>query len=468
MSLRQGSSLASTRSNNPLARLFKATSQVEPNELKATLLSFLFVFSIMCAWFILRPVRDALSSDWTDAQLSWLWTSTFFFSALAVSVYGAVISRVRFSVIVPGVYGFFALSFVGFFVAGSTLEDVALVIKLNYGLSGLLGPTADVQDLLNRVYYVWASVFGLFHLSVFWTFMSGLYNKGQAKRLFGVIAAGATAGGIVGPAFVSLFADNIDSLYMLLISAALLLLPIPIFAKLERLRSTELGNVDAHKDLLRSDHLGANPFSGFAQFVSNPYLLWIGGFIVLYVTMNTFLYFEIGNATENMERAQRSQVWANIDLAVNSLAAITALFATGRLATKLGMPKTLALVPLIMAIGWIAVALSPIAITVFVVQIIRRAGNYAITRPGREILFTLVDNETRFKSKPVIDTVVYRGGDVATAWFYTMLTSVYSFNLVAIATVGAIIAAIWAGVGAHLGGLFEKKSKDEAIKNDTE
>jgi len=460
--------LASTERKFSPARLLQAAIKVEPNELKATLLSFLFVFLIMTAWFILRPVRDAMSSDWTPAERSWLWTSTFFFSAIAVSIYGAVISRIRFRTIVPGVYGFFALSFLGFFVAKVTLQDDGLVLRLNYGLAAMFGPGADVNDILNRIYYVWASVFGLFHLSVFWTVMSGLYNKEQAKRLFGVITVGATAGGIVGPAFVSLFADDIGNLNMLLISATLLFAPIPIYGWLDHLRSGELGNPDAQADLLRQHHLGANPFSGFVDFVGNPYLLWIGGFIVLYVTMNTFLYMEIGNATEHLEREQRMQVWSRIDLAVNLLAVFTALFATGRLTTKVGMPKTLALVPIIMALGWVAVAISPIAITIYVVQVIRRAGNYAITRPGREILFTVVDNETRFKSKPVIDTVVYRGGDVATAWFYTALGAVFKLSLVGIAIVGAGVAVIWAIVGAYLGGLFEKQSKTETIEHGTE
>ena len=139
----------------PLSRLLKMATKVEENEIRATVLSFLFVFSIMAAYFILRPVRDALSSDWTDEQLSWLWTSTFFFSAVAVSLYGAVISHLRLKVIVPAVYVFFSLTLVGFYAAGNTLGE---------------------NDLLNRAYYVWASVLGLFHLSVFWTFLSGLYN----------------------------------------------------------------------------------------------------------------------------------------------------------------------------------------------------------------------------------------------------------------------------------------------------
>ena len=427
--------MSAAQRSNPLARVFKVLAKVEPNELQATVLSFLWVFLVMSAWYILRPVRDSLSSDWTDEQLSWLWTSTFVFSALAVSIYGAIISRVRFSRIVPGVYVFFALSFIGFYIAGATLSG---------------------NDIVNRIYYVWTSVFGLFHLSVFWTFMSGLYNKEQAKRLFGVIAVGATVGAIAGPAFVSAFADDIGSLNMLIVTAILLLAPIPIMARLDTLRSTALGNPDGAADLLRGDRLGINPFSGFSLLVSNRYLLWIALFILLYVTMSTFMYFEIRKPLGDLEQVRRAQIWANIDLAVNVLAALTALLATGRLATKLGMPKTLGLVPAVMVIAWLVVAVNPAALTLFFVQVVRRAGNYAITRPGREMLFTLVDNETRFKAKPVIDTVVYRGGDVATAWFYTSIVSAFSLGLVGVSIVGAIIAVAWAAVGIHLGRNYDR------------
>lgn len=422
--------MSESRQTGILQRVFKSAANVEPNEIRATVLSFLWVFFVMSAWYILRPVRDSLSSDWTNEQLSWLWTSTFFFSALAVSIYGAIISRVRFNLIVPGVYVFFALSFIGFYVAGATMSG---------------------NDIVNRIYYVWTSVFGLFHLSVFWTFMSGLYNSRQAERLFGVIAVGATTGAIAGPAFVSAFADNIGSLNMLFVSAVLLLTPLPIMVALNKLRSTALGNPDTAADLVRDDRLGANPFSGFKEFVSSPYLLWIGVFILLYVTMSTFLYYEIRKPLGDLDQVRRSQIWANIDLAVNLLAAVTALFATGRLATRAGMPRTLALVPAIMIVAWTVVSVNPTAITVFVVQVVRRAGNYAITRPAREMLFTLVDSEKRYKAKPVIDTVVYRGGDVMTAWFYTGIVGAFGLTLTGVAAVGAAIAAVWVAVGIVLG-----------------
>ena len=426
------------RQETALQRAIRAATKVEPNELKATVLSFLFVFVLMAAYFILRPVRDSLSSDWTDEQLSWLWTSTFFFSVIAVSIYGAVISRIRLRIIVPSVYAFFSLTFVGFYVAGSTLGE---------------------NDIVNRCYYVWLSVFSLYHLSVFWTFMSGLYNKEQAKRLFSIIAMGASAGAIVGPAIPTFFADNIGNLNLLLIAAVLLMVPIPIIMKLESLRISDLGNEDVQADLAGDKKLSGNPFSGFKTFVSNPYLLAIGLFILLYVLMNTFIYFELRKMMGDFDREVRTQMWGGIDLAVNSLALLTALFATGRLATRFGMPITLALIPALMVGGWVVVALSPVLAVLIGLQVTRRAGNYAITRPGREMLFTAVDAETRFKAKPVIDIVVYRGGDVVTAWLYTALTATLGLGLAGVALVAAAFAAIWAGAGVYLGRKLRSRRK---------
>jgi AAA family ATP:ADP antiporter len=431
--------MTESRRDGALARAIRAATKIESHEIQATVLSFLFVFVLMAAYFILRPVRDSLSSDWTDQQLSWLWTSTFFISIIAVTIYGAVISRIRFRVIVPSVYAFFAATFIVFYIAGSTLGD---------------------NDLVNRSYYVWLSVFSLYHLSVFWTFMSGLYNKEQAKRLFAIIAMGASAGAIVGPAIPTFFADNIGNLNLLLIAALLLLVPIPIIFRLERLRISDLGNANQQTGLSGEQKLSTNPFSGFKTFVSNPYLLAIGLFILLYVVMNTFIYFELRKMLGDFDRDVRTQIWGGIDLAVNTLAFVTALFATGRLATRFGMPTTLALIPALMVGGWVIVALSPVLAVMIALQVARRAGNYAVTRPGREILFTAVDADTRFKAKPVIDIVVYRGGDMLTAWFYTALTATLSFGTAGIAAVSAVVAAVWAGAGVFLGRAYDREAKD--------
>jgi AAA family ATP:ADP antiporter len=425
---------------NPLTKLFRAATKVEPHEMKATVLSFVFVFTLMAAYFIIRPVRDAMASDWSRTETSLLWTMTFFFSVVAVAVYGYVISRVRFERVVPGVYIFFALSFAAFY-AGSMLVD---------------DPT-----LVDKCFYVWLSVFSLFHVSVFWSYMSGLFNKSQAVRLFAVIASGASVGAMVGPAIPGFFAEDIGVMNLMLVSAVMLLIPLPLISQLQAIKGTELGNADLEADLSNAKRLGKNPFSGFTLFLTNPYLLAIGLFILMYVTMSTFVYMELREMLAAYERPERAEILGRIDFIINFLAIVTALFATGRIATRFGMSTTLAIIPILMVGGWMVVAAVPLLGVLIGLQIARRAGNYAVTRPGREMLFTVVDDETRYKAKPVIDIVVYRGGDMVTAWFHTALREVFSLSLTGVAIVAAFIAAAWAASGAYLGRAYREKEREE-------
>ncbi len=429
-----------TNGNGPFARIVKALTRIEPNELRATVLSFLFVFILMTAYFILRPVRDAMASDWSRAEVSWLWTSTFIFSVIAVTLYGGIISRLKFSRVVPSVYGFFAATFAVFYFGSTFVADSTIV---------------------DKVFYVWLSVFSLFHVSVFWSFMSGLFSKEQAPRLFAVIGTGASVGAIVGPTIPTFFADDIGTMNLTLIAAGLLLIPIPIIANLEKLKVTDLGNAELNADLSRAERLGKNPFSGFLLFIKNPYLLGIGAFILMYVTMSTFIYMELREFLADFDRDYRTQILGGIELTVNSLTVVTAIFVTGRLTTRFGMAATLALIPALMVGGWLIVAAIPLLAVLIGLQIARRAGNYAITRPGREMLFTLVDSETRYKAKPVIDIVVYRGGDMATAWLHTGLKETLSFGLPGVALLGAIIAGVWAVTGAYLGRQYARSDNEQ-------
>ena len=415
--------------------IFSAATKIERHELKATLLSFAFVFILMASYFILRPVRNAMASDWTDAELSQLWTATFVFSLIAVSVYGGIIPRVKFRWLVPGVYVFFALTFLAFFL-GATVGE-----RPRY---------------INEAFYVWVSVFSLFHVSVFWSFMSDIYSRDQAPRLFAFIAAGSSIGAIVGPAITALFADTLGTYNLMLLAALLLLIPIPLVGILNRLKVTELGNADVQADLSKQVQMGKNPFAGFSLFFTNSMLFGIGLFIFLYVSMGTFVYFGLKNLMDTYAEATREQIWALIDLTVNSLAILTALFVTSRLTTRFGMSKTLALVPSILVIGFLIIAVAPILSVVVGLEIARRAGNYAITRPGREMLFTIVNREMRFKAKPVIDIVVYRGGDMIWAWLFTFLTTVIGLGMAGVALVGAGLALVWAFIGARLGRTYDR------------
>lgn len=419
----------------PIGRIIRATTSIEPQEQKAVFLSFAFVFLLMAAYFILRPVRNAMASDWTDAELSLLWTGTFAFSLIAVSVYGGVIPRVKFRNLVPGVYVFFTLSFFAFYVAAQFAEN---------------------RGWLNAAFYVWVSVFALFHVSVFWSFMADIYNRRQAPRLFAFIAAGSSAGAITGPALTLVLAEVFGTYELLLVAAVMLLLPIPLIAVLNRLKTTDLGNADVQVDLTRQQEIGRNPFAGFTLFFSNSFLFGIGLFIFLYVSMGAFVYFGLKNLMEPYDDATRGQMWALIDLAVNTLSIVTALFVTGRIAPRLGMAKTLALVPAGIVAGFATVAVAPILGVVIGLEIVRRAGNYAITRPGREMLFTIVNREMRFKAKPVIDIVIYRGGDVVWAWAFTGLTTVVGLGLTGVAVVGACIALAWSTVALFLGRKYDR------------
>lgn len=423
---------------NPLTRIVRAATKVEPKELNATLLSFLFVFVLMTAYFIMRPVRDAMASDWSDVEVSLLWTTTFFLSVVAVSLYGAAISYVRFRLLVPGVYAFFASSFFLFFFGSKFIADPVFV---------------------DKGFYVWLSVFSLFHLSVFWSFMSDLFNKEQAPRLFGFIATGASVGAIVGPLTTALLVERIGTGSLMLISATMLLIPIPLIFMLERLKRSVLGNEDVSVDLSVQQAMGRNPFAGFSLFLKSPYLIGIGVFILLYVAIGSFVWFELKNLLEVFSREERTQIWAYIDFAVNSLAILTAMFVTSRITTRFGMATTLALIPVLMTIGMLVIALSPVVGVVAGMWVARRAGNYAITRPGREMLFTIVDRETRFKAKPVIDIVLYRGGDMISAWAFTLLTTVVGLGLGGVAAAGAGIALVWAFVGRYLGRSFDENKE---------
>jgi AAA family ATP:ADP antiporter len=413
-----------------------AALKIKPEEIKTVLLSFIFIFTLMAAYYILRPVRDAMSSQWTDAELSTLYTMTFAGSLVAVSLYGALVSRVKVTIFVPTVYAFFAASFIAFYFANESLAD---------------------RTVTDRIFFVWISVFSLFHVSVFWSFMAEIFSRAQAPRLFGFIAAGSSAGAIVGPGIALTLVSVVGREKLILISAAMMVIPIVIVAILEKLKYTELHNQDVDAMKRFSQSMGSNPFSGFSLFIKDPYLLAIGLFILLYTAISTFIYFELKNLLSGTGEEARIAIWASMDLAVNSLAILTALFGTSRLTSKYGVRNTLSLVPVAITIGMLVVAAAPFLLVVIGLQVIRRAGNYAVTRPCREMLFTILDRERRFKAKSVIDVVVYRGGDMLTAWLFTGLTAGLGWGLGPVAAVGGCLALVWVLVARYLGRYYERQ-----------
>ena len=418
-------------------RVLKSATMIEASEARTVVISFLFVFILMAAYYILRPVRDAMASDWSDTEISVLWNIQFFLSAALVAGYGFACSRIRFKMLVPAVYMFFAITFIGFYFGAQAMSD---------------------RVLLDKSFYVWVSLFSLFHVSVFWSFMADLFNKEQSKRVFAFIAAGASAGAAAGPLVASLIVADVGTDVLMLAASAMLLIPIPAIFYLQRLKITDLHNENVQADLSAAK-IGGNPFAGFRTFVTNPYLLGIGAFILLYTAISGFVYFEQTNLLRDYTREERTAILAGLAAVVNVLTFGLGMFATSRIVTRLGMPITLALIPVFMCAGLLILAFAPILTVLLALQVARQGGNYGITRPAREMLYTNVDRETRFKSKPVIDVVVYRGGDAVTASAFSTLTDNVGLGMAAMAGIGAGIAALWAVAGVYLGRAFGRQTR---------
>ncbi len=422
-----------------LTEIFKTATLVERDEQKAVLVSFALVFILMAVYYILRPVRDAMASDWTNTEISVLWNIQFFLSLAFVAIYGIAVSRVNFRYLVPTVYGFFAVSFVCFYLGSGLVTNPVL---------------------LDKGFYLWVSLFSLFHVSVFWSLMADLYNKEQSKRLFGFIAVGASAGAIVGP-LVAAIAVNITGSETLMLWASLLMLfPLPIVFYLQHLKISELHNEQVSADLSHAK-IGGNPLAGFRTFFTSPFLIGIAAFILLYTAISSFAYFEQTNLLREYSRDERTEILALLAVVVNVLTFVLGFFATSRLATRLGMPVTLAIIPLFMCAALLILAFAPILTVLLALQVARQAGNYGVTRPAREMLFTAVPRESRFKAKPVVDVAIYRGGDAVWSSAFALLTDGVGLGIAAMAAIGAGIAAVWAAMGVALGRIFNQRRTPE-------
>jgi len=414
---------------------------VTPNEISALIWSFLYFFSLLCSYYIIRPLRDEMGVAGGVDQLHWLFTGTFVVMLLAIPVFGWLTKHFRRSRFLPVIYLFFITNLVLFF---------------------LLFQYSEHQLLAARAFFIWTSVYNLFVVSVFWSFMADVFNDDQAKRLFGVIAAGGTTGAIVGPILASSFALWFGTNILLLISSLLLATTIVCIRKIS-LWSFLQGVVSKDDPLdlesAQGAALGGSVWGGVRKVLSSYYLLGIAVLMLLFTTLSTFLYFQqaqiISDSFSNP--AHRTAVFAGMDLAVNSLTLVLQLLVTGRLIRQIGLAWSLALVPVLLCVGFLVLSLMPVLGVLVVVQVLRRAGNYAVTRPGREVLYVVLDRESKYKAKNVNDTVMYRGGDAISAWLYAGMRGL-GLSLSQIAMIAVPLAALWAGLAYALGRQQEKMS----------
>lgn len=423
----------------PAQRLASAIN-AKPEELLAALSGFVLFLCLFSGYFMLRPIREAMGIVGGVENLQWLFSATFILMLIAVPLFAWLNSHVPRQRYIDWVYGFFILNLLGFAALFSLIER-------------------DVW--LARSFYVWLSVYNLFVVSVAWSLMSDVFDSQQAKRLFAFIAAGASTGGLIGPAFGALLISVLGESGLMVCAAALLALALLSKGYLMHWRAINgAGRPGAkHNENPQKPVLG-NPFSGFTQVVRSPYLLGISAFVILLATASTFLYFEQARlvAETFTSRDEQVRVFGLIDFTVQALSLLAQLFITGRIAQRFGIRALLAGVPFLVCLGFIGLALAPTFAVLAALMIVRRVGEYACVRPGREMLFAPLDAQTKYKAKNFIDTVVYRAGDAASAWAKALIDSLSNGVMVA-ALAGALCAAVWGLLGWYLGGQREQQKQ---------
>jgi AAA family ATP:ADP antiporter len=425
-------------SHLPRVRGLQRLVDVRHEEKSALLWSFAYFFCLLAAYYILRPLRDEMGIAGGVENLQWAFTGTFIATLATVPLFGWAAARFPRAKLLPLVYLFFIANILIFFA----------LFQLEMG-----------QVYFARIFFIWTSVFNLFVISVFWSFMADLFTNAQARRLFGFIAAGGSAGAVLGPALTGLLAAPLGPINLLLVSAVLLAGAVVCIRALGSCTGAfKKGKPYASAE---SSAIGGSIFAGVKRVFASPYMLGICCFMLLYTVLATFLYLVQAQvvAEASDDSATRTALFAWIDFSVNVLTIGIQITLTGRIISWLGVPLTLALIPILMAGGFMGLALAPMLPVLVAFQVMRRAGEYAIARPAREVLFTVVDVETKYKAKNFIDTVVYRGGDAISSWIYAALAAL-GLSLSGIAAIAVPIAMLLAAVGLGLGNRQEVLTKD--------
>lgn len=398
-------------------------------EVRALALGFIYYFLILSSYYVIRPIRDDFGAAGGIENLPWMFTGTLVTMLVANTLFAALVARFSRRRFIPIAYRFLIANLLIFF---------ALLLTISKGN----------QIWVGRAFFVWTSVFNLFVISVFWAFMVDVFNTDQGKRLFGFISVGGTLGAIVGAAITATLVHKVGTLNLLLISAVLL----ELSAQCVRLFPKTVEPDVSIKKTAAEAPVGGGIWAGIVHNLSSPYLLGISAYMLLYALTSTLLYFQQqGIAVSSFtDRAARTAFFAQIDLLVNILTVVVQAFLTGRLLKWLGVGVTLAILPAMSVVGFTTMGIVPTLAVLVIFLTLRRAGNFAIARPARETLFTVISREDKYKAKNFIDTVVYRAGDQIGAWTSPVLGWL-GLGLTGVSFVAAPIAAVWLLVSLWLG-----------------
>lgn len=400
---------------------------------------------MLAALYVLRPARETLGVARVE-NLPWMYTGTLVFTIAANPLFSLLVTHYSRRRFIPFVYRFCQLSLIVFFVLATQL----------------------LQDGLPRVaaaFFIWVSVFNLFAVSLFWGFMADIYSAEQGRRLFAFIGAGGTLGAIFGSLLTSTLAARLGTENLLLLAVGLFEVAILAVRRLVRLASIDAtataqpmagSRVDPPSDAPpRGDRpvsTLAGTLAGIRDTVASPYLLAICVSMICYTVGSTFVYFQQAGVVKHssIDEAARTAYFARIDMLVNAFALASQSTLSGRIITRLGIGRSLVVLPALTAFGFVGLAAWPTLALLFWFQVLRRATDFAVARPARETLFTVVTRDEKYKAKSLIDTFVYRGGDALGAWAYQGLTQLtHGGRAAAIAALP--LMAVWAVLGLWLG-----------------
>jgi len=403
-----------------------------PQERAAALWSFAYFFMLLAGYYVLRPLRDQMGIAGGVKALPWMFTATFVTLIVAQPLYGALVARLPRARFIPIVYHFFAANLLLFWLL--LTFDVAPII-------------------VARVFFVWVSVFNLFAVAVFWSFMADLFTSEQGKRLFGFIGAGGTAGGLLGPVVTIALSIPFGPANLLLVAIVLLELAVFCVYRLERSANATQGpRIDEQR-------IGGSAWAALPELIRSPYLLGVGAWVSLLSFGATILYFAQANVVSATVQGAGAQtrLFASIDLAVGLLTLATQVFATGPLLKRFGTGVTAGALPAVYIVGFAALALAPGLTVVLVFQVVQRWANFALANPARQVFFTVVGREEKYKAKNLIDVVIYRGSDALYGWVFDGLQTL-GLKLGAIALCALPVAAGWFVLSMALGRAQQRRT----------
>lgn len=413
------------------SRLYRTLSP-SPRERGAALWSFAYFFALLAGYYLLRPLRDQMGIAGGVKTLPWLLTATFLSLLAAQPLYSLLVAKLPRARFIPIVYHFFAVNLALFWLA------------LSLGAA---------KVILARIFFVWVSVFALFVVSVFWSFMADLFTSEEGKRLFGFIGAGGTAGALFGPIFTIGLSLKLGPASLLIAAAVFLELAVFCVRRLEKLAADRQGRQ------VEETPLGGSAFAALIELLRSPYLLGLAGWVSLQSFAATILYLEQAHivAAAIHGAGAQTRVFAGIDLVVGLLTLATQVFATGRLLQRFGTGPAAGALPAVYILGFGALAVMTTLIGVVAIQIVQRWIHFAIATPARQVFFTVLDREEKYKAKNFIDVVIYRGSDAVHGWIFNSLQA-FGLKLGAIALVALPVVASWLLLSGALGWAQERRA----------